>query len=674
MSERYPGGFMTQSPPTPSASNTTGVWTLDQQQQLKQAGQWPANGPFYVEDVFSTWLYTGNGSTQTITNGIDLAGKGGLVWMKNRTNVQLHSLCDTVTGAGKYLNSASTAAQSSGSTFLQSFTSTGFSIGSTFNATGDAYVSWTFRKQPKFFDVVTWTGNGAASQQISHSLGSVPGSIAAKRTSSSWYWINYHRSLGNTQAVFFNQTTAATTSSAWWNNTDPTSSVFTVGSELNAAGETFVAYLFAHDAGGFGLTGTDNVISCGSFASNGGGAVAPIVLGYEPQLILMKVSNGTSNWFIYDNMRGLPIGYGSNLQPNLANAEAADAYQFALNPNGFTVTGGPGSSQTFIYIAIRRGPMRTPTTGTSVYSGVTFTGDSTVNRSLTAGFPPDLVIPKVRLNTGGSGGNTWDVDRLRGIRVLAMNATFDESVTSGYDLGSFNKSQTAFVTGTSTTFINSLGDTQIAWMFRRAPSFFDEVCYTGAGGVSSIPHNLTVIPELVIVKSRTTGGEWLVWTSTFAFNQYFFLNRSDARYTSAGAEYFGNSTPTASSFQVGPNSDTNGTNPFVAYLFATCPGVSKVGSYTGTGTTQTINCGFIGGSRFVLIKRTDGGGGNDWYVWDSARGIIAGNDPYLFINSAAIEVTNTDYIDTAATGFEITSTAPAAINANGGTFIFLAIA
>ena len=100
--------------------------------------------------------------------------------------------------------------------------------------------------------------------------------------------------------------------------------------------------------------------------------------------------------------------------------------------------------------------------------------------------------------------------------------------------------------------------------------------------------------------------------------------------------------------------------------------MSKVGSYTGTGTTQVINCGFTSGSRFVLIKRTDDIG--DWYVWDSARGIVAGNDPYLLLNSTAAEVTGTDYVDTAASGFEISSTAPAAINANGGSFIFLAIA
>jgi hypothetical protein len=69
-----------------------------------------------------------------------------------------------------------------------------------------------------------------------------------------------------------------------------------------------------------------------------------------------------------------------------------------------------------------------------------------------------------------------------------------------------------------------------------------------------------------------------------------------------------------------------------------------------------------------MIKRTDTTG--DWYVWDSARGIIAGNDPYLLLNSTAAEVTNTDYIDPLASGFEISSTAPAAINASGETLSF----
>ena len=101
-------------------------------------------------------------------------------------------------------------------------------------------------------------------------------------------------------------------------------------------------------------------------------------------------------------------------------------------------------------------------------------------------------------------------------------------------------------------------------------------------------------------------------------------------------------------------------------------GVSKVGSYTGTGATLTVNCGFTTGARFVLIKRTDDTG--DWYVWDSARGIVAGNDPYLVLNSGAAEVTTTDWVDTAASGFELSNAVGNLANVIGGTYLFLAIA
>ena len=95
-------------------------------------------------------------------------------------------------------------------------------------------------------------------------------------------------------------------------------------------------------------------------------------------------------------------------------------------------------------------------------------------------------------------------------------------------------------------------------------------------------------------------------------------------------------------------------------------------NYSGTGSNVDVDCGFTAGARFVLIKRTDNTG--DWYVWDSTRGIVSGNDPYLLMNSIAAEVTNTDYIDPLNAGFTVTSSAPAELNANGGTYLFLAIA
>jgi hypothetical protein len=226
--------------------------------------------------------------------------------------------------------------------------------------------------------------------------------------------------------------------------------------------------------------------------------------------------------------------------------------------------------------------------------------------------------------------------------------------------------------GTTSTITNASANTYINYLFDRAPSFMDVVCWTGTGSATTQTHNLAVVPELIFVKRRSTIDEsWAVYSATIGNTKFLRLNQTLA--ATSSADRWNNTTPTSSVFTVGIDSEVNASGEtYVGYLFATCAGVSKVGSYTGTAAAQTIDCGFTAGARFILIKRTDSTG--DWYVWDTVRGIVAGNDPYLLLNSTAAEVTNTDYIDTAATGFEISSTAPAAINASGGSFIFLAIA
>jgi hypothetical protein len=225
-------------------------------------------------------------------------------------------------------------------------------------------------------------------------------------------------------------------------------------------------------------------------------------------------------------------------------------------------------------------------------------------------------------------------------------------------------------------YYNESPKTYVGYNFRRAPGFFDVVCYKGTGSAGATTnHNLGVSPELIITKIRDFSGEdWVVTYRDGASFNAGYLN-SDAAFAGVGIEPstdLSNFTSTTYVRNTSNRRVNSSSYNYVAYLFASCPGVSKVGSYTGTGTTIQINCGFTAGARFVLIKRTDSTG--DWYVWDSARGIVAGNDPYLLLNSTAAEVTNTDYVDTYSAGFEISSTAPAAINANGGTFIFLAIA
>jgi hypothetical protein len=232
----------------------------------------------YIEEVFSTYLYTGNGSTQTITNGIDLSTKGGLVWAKSRAAGN-HFLYDTARGVNKYLMSNATDSQTTQADSLTAFNSNGFSIGNAlFNDNATNYASWTFREQPKFFDVVTYTGNGSSLRSLSHSLGSAPGFIVVKKTSAGGdNWGVYHRDLPAAGRIVYLDLTF-TDSDGYVGFTAPTSSIFYVGgggsgisggtATSNDNGATYVAYLFAHNAGGFGLTGSDNVISCGSFTGS----------------------------------------------------------------------------------------------------------------------------------------------------------------------------------------------------------------------------------------------------------------------------------------------------------------------------------------------------------------------------------------------------------------------
>jgi hypothetical protein len=299
--------------------------------------------------------------------------------------------------------------------------------------------------------------------------------------------------------------------------------------------------------------------------------------------------------------------------------------------------------------------MKTPTDATKVYNAALYN----FNAFTTAGFPVDFLF--ARQYTSSS--NDWRaIDRLRGGMSLNPNTTSAESAEDYWKLDNSTGVNNVLGSGGVNNYAN--------WMFRRAPGFFDVVAYAGTGSARTVSHNLGVVPELMIVKASNSGFLWVAYSAATGNTRFLELNSTAAADISV---FWNNTSPTANVFTVNGSNAVNGSGyTYIAYLFASCPGVSKVGSYTGTGTTLDINCGFTAGARFVLIKRTNSTG--DWFVWDTARGIISGNDPYLLLNSTAAEVTSTDYIDPLSSGFQISSTAPAAINANGGSFIFLAVA
>ena len=206
---------------------------------------------------------------------------------------------------------------------------------------------------------------------------------------------------------------------------------------------------------------------------------------------------------------------------------------------------------------------------------------------------------------------------------------------------------------------------QVAWMWKRAPGYFDVVCYTGGGDATSThtkKHNLGVAPEMLWVKCRSNNGtNWMVW-------------HKDMNY-STGESY----TNTDSVFSVGSTYDeVNATNrTYIAYLFASVSGVSKVGAYSGNGGTsangngQDIDCGFSNGARFVLIKPSNAG--DHWFLFDSERGIVAGNDATLLLNDNAGESSSSDEIDPLNSGFRVLNQNNQ-LNRTGRNYIFYAIA
>jgi hypothetical protein len=646
---------------------------------LQAAAGAAAGGEFLaIEDVFSTYLYTGNGSTQTITNDIDLAGEGGLVWIKTRSHAVEPILVDTERGATKYLSTDRTAAEGTNADIVNAFNSDGFSFGgsSFVNTSGRTYASWTFRKAPRFFDVVTYTGDDVAGRTVSHNLGVQPGMIVVKSITAPVLpgsWGVYHRSNGafpEYNNLFLNNTNASDNNINFWYNTPPTDTEFTVGAgfSVNESGVQYVAYLFAHDPLGPSEDGSDGLIACGSYTGNGSADGPEIDLGWEPQWVIIKRSDSTAGWVIFDVMRGMAVGGNDALlQPNTSDAENNTLNAIAPQSSGFQIESSAGtynaSGGTYIYIAIRRGPMRVPESGTEVFavSQPADTARATTIPFFEAGFAPDAAID--RFNKNSTFGQRFS-SRMTGPVYMFTNATDAEASNVYHDYNTY-------MDGYYTNLGTAQGGDDVAWMFRRAPGFFDVVAYTGTGANRTVPHNLGVAPEFIIVKQRASGGtNWRCYHSANGATNGIALNLDLQSF--ASTLYWNDTSPTSSVFTVGTSTQVNASGgTYIAYLFATLAGISKVGSYTGNGSNQTINCGFTTGARFILIKRTDSTG--DWYVWDTARGIVTGNDPFLELNTTDAEVTSDDSIDPDSSGFIVNQTATTNVNVSSASYIFLAI-
>ncbi len=324
-----------------------------------------------ADDYFNTVLYTGNGSTQSITG---VGFQPDFVWAKNRSNVYAHALVDAVRGATNQLQSNSTNAEFSGG--VASFNSDGFSVNNNWNEnnTSQTYVAWNWKANgagssntqgtitstvsantTAGFSIVKFTGTGA-NATVGHGLGVAPSMILLKSSSNTYNWRVYHTGIGNTKSLFLNLTDATDTDITYWNNTSPTSTVFSLGTNPgnNASGGTYIAYCFAPVAG---------YSAFGSYTGNGSSDGPFIYTNFRPKFVMIKCSSASStDWAIYDATRSTYNVVGNVLVPNLSDAEFTGITGPDIISNGFklrdTNSSRNSNGATYVYACFAEVPTK----------------------------------------------------------------------------------------------------------------------------------------------------------------------------------------------------------------------------------------------------------------------------------------------------------------------------
>ncbi len=318
-------------------------------------------------------LFTGNSSGASVTG---VGFQPDFVWMKCRSTARNHELLNAVTGGSSTLFSNLTNAEATDQR-ISSFNSDGFTYTTNSNSanTGDTYVAWNWKANGSGstntsgsitstvsvntsagFSIVTYTGTGSTAT-VGHGLGVAPSFIIAKARNSAQRWTVYTAALGNGYYGYLNETFAFDTANAslrW--NTAPTSSVFGVGTsvDVNNNTTTYVAYCFAEVAG---------YSRFGSYTGNGSTDGTFVYTGFRPAFILVKRTDSTGNWCLFDNKR---LGYNGasaskELYPNLSLSEGTSNGPDQLS-NGFkfrdTYSDVNGSGATYIYMAFAENPFK----------------------------------------------------------------------------------------------------------------------------------------------------------------------------------------------------------------------------------------------------------------------------------------------------------------------------
>jgi hypothetical protein len=326
-------------------------------------------------DYFEPKPYSGNGGTLSVTG---LEFQPDFSWLKCRGVAYHHRLYDVIRTPLDSLRSDSTSAESADGDGLSAFNSDGFTVtqgGNTeYNNNAVAYASWNWKaggsassntdgsitssvsaNQDAGFSIGTYNGTGA-DNTVGHGLGVAPDMIIVKCKSTAHDWVVYHSALGSGKILTLNATTASQ-SATGWQNTDPTSTVFSIdnaANSLNQSGQSFVFYAMASKQG---------YSKFGSHTGNGSGTDGTFVYtGFLPSFIMFKSTSTTGGWEIHDNKRDTFNPSSKRLFPHLSNAEATEDYvDFVSNGFKFRTSDATGNTNgtSYIYMAFAENPFVT---------------------------------------------------------------------------------------------------------------------------------------------------------------------------------------------------------------------------------------------------------------------------------------------------------------------------
>ena len=328
------------------------------------------------DDYFNTVLYTGTGASNSVTG---VGFQSDLLWFKNRSSALNHILFDSVRGIDKYFYVNLNEAEGTSATILTAVGSDGFTVGANnnVNQSSNGIVAWNWlangagvsntagtisstvsANTTSGFSIVSYTGNGTGGATIGHGLGVTPKMIIIKGRETTYNWVVGHNSLSTNWGKYLTLSTtdAVETATNVFNDTAPTSSLFSIGTALgvNTSSSNYIAYCFAEKKG---------FSKFGSYTGNGSADGTFVYTGFSPAFVMVKRTNTTSDWAIWDTARSTYNVVGNYLLPNTSGAEGNVSYIDVLS-NGFKIRSSSvfnTASDSIIYMAFAEHPFVTST-------------------------------------------------------------------------------------------------------------------------------------------------------------------------------------------------------------------------------------------------------------------------------------------------------------------------